>query len=55
MLDAVPEERAHLVQFTDMENASTYGCCLTVTRVLQVRYLIRRRGKYKLRLRVLKL
>ncbi|CAM9767632.1 unnamed protein product, partial [Scytosiphon promiscuus] len=33
--EAVPDDRVHLVQFTDCENASTYGCCLTVTEVLQ--------------------
>lgn len=36
LIDAVPEDRTHLVQFTDCDNASTYGCCLTVTHVLQV-------------------
>lgn len=35
-LEAVPDDRMHLVQFTDCENASTYGCCVTVTEVLQV-------------------
>ncbi|CAM9662911.1 unnamed protein product [Pylaiella littoralis] len=34
-LEAVPDDRMHLVQFTDCENASTYGCCVTVTEVLQ--------------------
>eukprot|EP00903_Cladosiphon_okamuranus_P014764 g13681.t1 len=34
-LDSVPEDRMHLVQFTDCENAATYGCCVTVTQVLQ--------------------
>lgn len=32
----MPEDRVHLVQFTDCDNASTYGCCLTVTHILQV-------------------
>ncbi|CAB1120011.1 unnamed protein product [Ectocarpus sp. CCAP 1310/34] len=32
--EAVPEDRMHLLQFTDCDNASTYGCCLTVTHVL---------------------
>ncbi|CAM9129630.1 unnamed protein product [Ectocarpus sp. 12 AP-2014] len=33
--EAAPEDRMHLLQFTDCDNASTYGCCLTVTHVLQ--------------------
>lgn len=38
--EAVPEDRMHLLQFTDCDNASTYGCCLTVTHVLQVRICV---------------
>lgn len=30
----------HVVQFTDCENVSTYGCCLTVTHLMQVLFLI---------------
>ena len=36
MLEAVPDDRVHLVQFTDCDNASTYGCCVTVTQLVQV-------------------
>lgn len=48
-LESVPEDRMHLVQFTDCENASTYGCCVTVTQVLQVYDLCERTRKWMIR------